>query len=271
MPRRIGVVTSAQAAAFQDICRVLSSRFPAVEVVLSPTLVQGSEAPSQIIAAIRHLATIGDIDVIIVARGGGSIEDLWAFNDEAVARAILDSPVPIVTGVGHETDFTIADFVADLRAPTPSAAAMAVVPDREALVAQVESLQEDIARAFADGLAERREALISAMRDLSQRSPARKIAQLRQRIDDQITVLTERLAHQLDIKRERLQSRQSELTLLHPASALDRGYALVTDTDGQIIRAAGRMSRGDYIRLHMRDGAVNVSVTSVTLKPNSST
>jgi exodeoxyribonuclease VII large subunit len=144
LPRTIGVVTSPQAAAFQDICRVLQARFPAVEVVLAPTLVQGAEAPAQIVAALRQLGQQGGIDVIIVARGGGSIEDLWAFNDEGVARAIVASPIPVVTGVGHETDTTIADFAADVRAPTPSAAAAAVVPDREDVLVQVRAFRQDL-------------------------------------------------------------------------------------------------------------------------------
>ena len=128
-PRRIGVVTSPTGAALQDILRVLSGRFPLVEVAVAPALVQGSEAPAAICRALAACAAEDDLDLVIIARGGGSIEDLWAFNDEAVARAIYACPVPVVTGVGHETDFTIADFVADLRAPTPSAAAAAAVPD----------------------------------------------------------------------------------------------------------------------------------------------
>ena len=128
-PRKIGVVTSPNAAAFQDVLNVLRRRFPLVEVVLSPTLVQGADAPAQIVRALDRLSRRDDIDVIWVGRGGGSIEDLWAFNDEAVARAIVASRVPVISGVGHETDFTIADFAADLRAPTPSAAAELLTPD----------------------------------------------------------------------------------------------------------------------------------------------
>ena len=130
-PRKIGVVTSPSAAAFQDVLNVLRRRFPLVEVILSPTLVQGVEAPAQIVRALDRLNRRDDIDVIWVCRGGGSIEDLWAFNDEGVARAIVASRVPVISGVGHEIDFTIADFAADLRAPTPSAAAELLTPDIE--------------------------------------------------------------------------------------------------------------------------------------------
>ncbi|MDB5073829.1 MAG: Exodeoxyribonuclease 7 large subunit [Chloroflexi bacterium] len=267
LPLRIGVVTSAQAAAFQDICRVLATRFPAVEVVLAATLVQGVEAPSQIVAAIEHLGTLGDIDVIIVARGGGSIEDLWAFNEEEVARAIIASPVPVVTGVGHETDFTVADFVSDFRAPTPSAAAMAVVPDREVLLAQIASLREDLALSMTDQLAEWRYMLDSAQRELSQRSPSRKILQWRQLIDDQLAVLTERLAHDLELKRERLQSRQTELELLHPMHSLNRGYALITDANGSIVRDVAWLHTGERIQVQMRDGSADATVNKVTSSP----
>src|SRR6185437_4744919 len=159
LPRRVGVVTSPQAAAYQDVLRVLGARFPAIEVVLSPALVQGEEAPAQIVAAIHRLASAPGIDVILLVRGGGSLEDLWAFNSELVARAIAASPIPLVSGVGHETDTTIADFAADLRAPTPSAAAGAVVPDRLELLSQIAALSEDLADTIRADLTERRNAL----------------------------------------------------------------------------------------------------------------
>jgi exodeoxyribonuclease VII large subunit len=260
LPRRIGVVTSPQAAAFQDICRVLAQRFPAVEVVLTPTTVQGTEAPAQIVAAIEHLGTLSHIEVIIVARGGGSIEDLWAFNDETVARAISRSPIPVVTGIGHETDFTVADFVADLRAPTPSAAAAAVVPDRGALLAQIVAYRDDLLRACGDHLDEQRGALEAVCRELRQHSPIRQTAQWRQRLDDQAAVLMERFAHRIVLQRERLQSHRAELLLLHPMLSLDRGYAIVTDSAGAIVREAAQLSPKDVIRLHMRDGTATATV-----------
>jgi exodeoxyribonuclease VII large subunit len=267
LPRRIGVVTSAQAAAFQDICRVLAERFPAVDVVLAATLVQGVEAPRQIVAALEHLAALGDIDVIICARGGGSIEDLWAFNDESVARAIANSPVPVVSGIGHQTDFTVADFVADYRAPTPSAAAIAVVPDRDALLAQIDSLAEELRRGCTDHMAGLRSELENARRDLEQRSPGRHIVQWRQRIDDQVARLSERLTALLVLRRERLQRRHGELMLLHPALCLDRGYAMVTDLSGSVIRDAARLPVAGSVQLHMHDGVAVAIVESVRLVP----
>jgi len=260
LPGRIGIVTSPQAAAFQDICRVLAKRFPAVEVVLAPTLVQGTEAPAQIVAAIAQLIAIGNVEIIIVARGGGSIEDLWAFNDEAVARAIAGSPIPVVTGIGHETDFTVADFAADLRAPTPSAAAAAVVPDRDALIAQISAFRDDLQRASAEYLGNLRDGLEVEHRELRQRNPLRQTAQWRQRVDDQLAILVERFAHVVGLQRERLHGRRAELQLLHPMLSLNRGYALVTDASGIILREAARLKPGDAIQLHMRDGSATATV-----------
>ena len=262
-PRRIGVVTSAQAAAFQDICRIVSERFPAVEIVLAATLVQGVDAPVQIVAAIDHLSQLGDIDAIVVARGGGSMEDLWAFNDESVARAIARAGVPVVTGIGHETDFTVADFVADLRAPTPSGAAMAVVPDREALLSQIQAYREDLVLTLGDYLAEARGAVEALRRELLQRSPQRTVVQWRQRLDELVQVLRERAERHVQLKRERLLSRRAELHLLHPTAALERGYALITDSRGKIIRGAAGIDAGDQIRVRLRDGLLSATVDDV--------
>ena len=261
LPRRVGVVTSPQAAAFQDICRVLRSRFPAVEVVLAPTLVQGVDAPPRIVAAIKHLGRRGDIDVIIVARGGGSLEDLWAFNEEIVARAIAGCPVPVVTGVGHETDTTIADFAADLRAPTPSAAAAAVVPDREDLLVQLAALRQDLQRGVSDRLARHRGDLASCRRELLQRSPERHIDQRRQQLDDMLTVVRERSLHHIMLKGEQLRSRHTQLKLLDPLRTLDRGFALVLDRHGTIVRTTHALAMGDDVRLRLRDGTVVARIT----------
>jgi exodeoxyribonuclease VII large subunit len=265
-PHRVGVVTSPQAAALQDICRILAQRFPAVEVVLAPTLVQGVEAPAQIVAAIDHLSEHEDVDVIVVARGGGSMEDLWAFNDESVARAIARARVPVVTGIGHETDFTVADFVADLRAPTPSGAAVAVVPDRETLLAQVEAYREDLGTAIMDRLDADAKSVFIARDELVRRNPQRRIMQWRQHLDEVLQVLAERSARHVQMKRERLSGRRAELTLLHPTAALQRGYALITDSTGMIIRSAAGLDVGDPIRLRMRDGLVSATVDDV-VKP----
>ncbi|NLG48687.1 MAG: exodeoxyribonuclease VII large subunit, partial [Chloroflexi bacterium] len=188
-PRRIGVVTSPTGAALQDILNVLSARYPLVEVVLSPSMVQGTQAPESLVQALERLNTFDDIDVILLARGGGSLEDLWAFNDERVVRAIAASRIPVVSGVGHEVDFTIADFVADLRAPTPSAAAAAVVPDRQELYAQVLAMSDRLDTLVQFRLNDLRERLATSTRWLKLHDPRRVLAEQGQRVDD----LTHRL------------------------------------------------------------------------------
>ncbi len=166
--RRIGVVTSETGAAFQDILNVLAARWPLAEVVLSPSLVQGSAAPAALVRALRNVERYGNVDVIIVARGGGSIEDLWAFNDESLARAVAACEIPVVTGVGHETDFTIVDFVADYRAPTPSAAAAAVVLEIGEVAGRVATMAERLCSLAEEGLYRRRERLAGLQRLLEQ-------------------------------------------------------------------------------------------------------
>jgi exodeoxyribonuclease VII large subunit len=256
LPRTVGVVTSPQAAAFQDICRVLQARFPAVEVILAPTMVQGVDAPAQIVAALQHLGQRGDIDVIIVARGGGSLEDLWAFNDEEVARAIAASSVPVVTGVGHETDTTIADFAADLRAPTPSAAAAAVVPDREEILAQVFALQQDLRAAIEGLLASWHTGLQAAARELAMLSPMRRIEQYHQQLDEMLGIAHERMYHALHLRAEQVRSSKAQLLALDPRRILERGYALIESQDGYIVRSVVLLRPADHIRVRLHDGTV---------------
>ena len=262
LPRRVGVVTSPQAAAYQDVLRVLSARFPAIEVVLSPTLVQGEDAPTQIVAAIARLATEPGIDVILLVRGGGSLEDLWAFNSELVARAIAASPIPIVSGVGHETDTTIADFAADLRAPTPSAAAGAVVPDRLELLSQIAALSEDLGDTMRADLTERRNALRRARLDLDLNSPVRAIDQRRQRIDELVDLGRDRLRHHLELQHERRRGAESQLLLLNPLRILDRGFALVTQVEGRIVRDAHTLRPQEPVTIRFRDGEVSATITT---------
>jgi exodeoxyribonuclease VII large subunit len=266
LPRRIGVVTSPQAAAFQDICRVLQSRFPAVEVVLSPSLVQGEEAPAQLVAALERLTKIPNIDVIVLARGGGSLEDLWAFNDERLARAIVASPIPVVTGVGHETDSTIADFAADLRAPTPSAAAAAVVPDYRELQAQVTALAEQLHEEIDTRLDNLRAGLRATVADLHTWSPLRSINQRRQRIDDLLRVGHDHLTHHVQLRAERLHGEERGLVLLNPLRTLDRGFALVLRESGTIARDGADLGYGEALSIRFRDGDV-AAVVMGTVHP----
>ena len=213
LPRRLGVVTSPQGAVFRDIIRVAQRRFP-LPILLSPTPVQGEGASLAIAAALRRLEAIDDVDVIILARGGGALEDLWAFNEEPVARAILGCRVPVISAVGHETDFTIADFVADLRAPTPSAAAELAVPVREDLFAEVALLQRRNGRALAETLRAARHALERARGRLG--DPRRLLDERRQRLDEPIERARRALARRFAAARAELRTTETRLYHFHP-------------------------------------------------------
>jgi exodeoxyribonuclease VII large subunit len=252
-PHCIGVVTSPTGAVIRDICNILARRWPLVEVILAPTQVQGDDAPLQIVAALDALYRRGDLDLIIVARGGGSLEDLWAFNDERVARKIADSPAPVVSGVGHETDFTIADFVADLRAPTPSAAAELTTPDRAEMSAQLAALRARLISASMDELDARRAALGSQTRALVHLSPQVRMANLRQRTDDLVSQATWAVSHLLQLHRARLMGASARLEALNPLAVLQRGYAVVR-RDGQVVRSIAQVSSGDRLSVRVSDG-----------------
>jgi len=261
-PQRLGVVTSPVGAALRDILHVLERRYPLVHVVISPTVVQGDEAPPQIVEAVRALNVAGGADAIIVARGGGSLEDLWAFNDERVARAIAASSVPVITGVGHETDFTIADFVADVRAPTPSAAAEMAVPDRGELQARLRTIEGRLCRLMGERLERERLRLAQGRMSLARFSPQAQIANLRQRVDDLSSATLSHLRHRLTVQREQLRSRTLQLQSLSPFTTLERGYSITTHVQsGKIVKSVGQVSAGDAIEVQVTDGRFRGTVT----------
>lgn len=266
-PRRLGVVTSANAAAFQDVLRVLAQRWPLVEVILFATLVQGGDAPGQIVAALAAANRFGNggslfdgepVDTILLVRGGGSIEDLWAFNDEGVARAVADSQVPVIAGVGHETDFTIVDFVADLRAPTPSAAAAAAVPDRWELIEQLRAVQAGLSQRADETIRRERERLEIARARLQRASPQRQIDLARQRLVDTEDRLHRRMDERLAALRERLAFGQIRLEGLNPTAVLGRGYSIVQHQDGRVVTGPEGAAPGDRLRVRGTGGAYHV-------------
>jgi exodeoxyribonuclease VII large subunit len=220
-PKRLGVVTSPTGAAIRDILHVLGRRYPLTEVIISPTLVQGEEAPSQIVEAIEALNAYADVDAIIVARGGGTIEELWAFNDEGVARAIYESNAPVISGIGHETDFTIADFVADVRAPTPSAAAEIAVPDRGELRRKVSLYEGRLTHLLEARIEELLSRLKSVQKTLLRLSPEARINAYRQRIDELMHQASSISLHRLSIEREGLKSVQKALLRLSPEARIN--------------------------------------------------
>lgn len=261
LPRKIGIVTSADAAALRDILNVLQRRNPLVSVLIAPTLVQGEMAPAQIVRALRWLDDRDDIDTIIIARGGGSIEDLWAFNDERVARAIFAARHPIISGVGHETDFTIADFVADLRAPTPSVAAELAVPDLSNIQPVLEEWAAVLDRNMLEAVSTRREALRSRSQMLWLLNPRRLVDADRQQID----ALTERLGRAVqrvyDRQTSRLAIAQAGLMAFSPEATLSRGFAIVRDAGGRVIISIEQARPGEQVSVRVRDGEFTARVT----------
>lgn len=257
VPGVVGIVTSPQAAALRDMLRVLRTRCPLVRVILAPTLVQGETAAGKIAAAIDLLNAHGEADVIIVARGGGSVEELWAFNEEEVARAIYRSRLPVITGVGHETDFTIADFVADYRASTPTAAAAAAVPDAAEWRRTVADAQERLAELMESKLGLLRGALNGYQRDLARASPLGRLNRARQQVDEATRTLSERLDHVLLMRRERLRGAALHLNSLSPLLTIARGYAVVRREDnGQAVTSVHQVEAGEELDIQVRDGHI---------------
>jgi len=256
-PGRIGVVTSPTGAAIRDIRHVIARRYPGVLLILRPVLVQGEGAAEDIAAAIDEFNRYGEVDLLIVGRGGGSLEDLWAFNEEIVARAIYRSRIPIISAVGHEIDFTIADFVADLRAPTPSAAAEMAVPDRNELLSRVRDLESACRSSLRYAIASRTDRLEGLKGRYGFRRPADLVAQGRQRLDESVRMIALAARHRLDGERQKLEGVTVRLRDLHPQSVLNRGYAVCWRTaDGRIVRRAGQLSVDEVFELQFARGAV---------------
>jgi exodeoxyribonuclease VII large subunit len=262
-PQRIGLVTSPTSAAVRDVLKVAGRRFPATPILISPTLVQGADAAEEIAKAIERVGHVQGVDVILVVRGGGSLEDLWAFNTEAVARAIADSPVPVITGVGHETDLTIADLVADLRAPTPSAAAMQSLPDGQALsrlIGRDLGRLLSATRAQIDGHSARLDRLSQVLRA---RSPRARVALARNRAERAVTAADQAMTRHLDRRRRRLGEAASRLQALSPLGVLGRGYALVRrERDGAILRAATEVDIGERLDVRLASGRIAAEVVA---------
>jgi exodeoxyribonuclease VII large subunit len=260
-PRVLGIVTSPQAAALRDVLNVLQRRYPLVRVVLAPTLVQGERAPSQITTALQALDAREDIDVILVVRGGGSLEELWAFNDERVARAIAACWHPVISGVGHETDFTISDFVADVRAPTPSAAAELVVPDGEDLRQRIEAQVAQLANSMQRQFEQMRQDLTQQRRALQRLSPVARIDLLRQQTDDLARRADQALAQTLTWRRSEMTGLRARLDALSPQATLERGYAIVRHRDtSAIVRTIDQVREADQLDIRVSDGEFGARV-----------
>lgn len=262
-PKKIGVVTSASGAAIQDIYQQLHKRYQLAEVVLHPTLVQGEGAAEGIVHAIRVLNMHDDIDVLIVGRGGGSVEDLWAFNEEVVARAIFASRIPVVSAVGHETDFTISDMVADHRAPTPSAAVEHIVPDQYELFERLEGTGAWLRKIISDRLTVHKTQLQEFETRLSPTRRTEAINQLSQRIDDLETASRNAMERRLSDSQRDLQAFAHRLNALSPLGTLERGYSISRKVNGEVLTSTQQVSVGDKIEVQLAHGHLACRVEGV--------
>lgn len=261
-PKRIGLVTSPTSAAVRDVLKVAGRRFPGTPILIAPTLVQGDEAPAQVARAIRRVAGAPAVDVVLVVRGGGSLEDLWAFNTEPVAHAIAECPVPVVAGVGHETDVTIADLVADVRAPTPSAAAMVALPDGEALARLVDRDVRRLTSAIESEVDAARYQVERLVEVLHARSPQARVALARTREARARTAALSAIRRHVDRRRRRVGELAARLDAMSPLGVLGRGYALARRSeDGRVVRSATDVAVGDALDLQLAEGAIGVAVT----------
>lgn len=292
LPARIGVITSPTGAALRDVLISLRRRFPAVDVLIYPTSVQGDKAAGEIVAALERASARAECDLLILTRGGGSLEDLWPFNEEAVARAVAAVELPIIVGVGHETDFTIADFVADLRAPTPSQAAELAVPEQAELRQRVESAADYMARQILRRLRDEQRRLDALEHRLNRTHPGSKLEQERLRLDTlvkrlrrthpglilearRLTVEQLERSLRLAIRRNhetlaaRAQLIDRSLNALSPLATLERGYAIVTRSgDGQLVTEHATVETGDGIDVRLADGELRARVETSTAKPD---
>ena len=260
LPNCIGIVTSPTGAALRDILNTLKRRCPMARIVISPAPVQGVDAPPLIIAALEELEREVKPDVILLARGGGSIEDLWAFNDERLVRAIVACSVPLICGVGHETDFTLADFAADLRAPTPTAAAERAAADREELLGSLRDISRSLNHLIRSHLQAPRWRLDELSLRLQLLSPRSRIRSERQQLDDVARRGISALSHAMLLKRTRLKGLEQRLVALNPQAVLRRGFAVVTGPEGVAIRSVEQVQPGDHLQVQVSDGEFGVQV-----------
>ncbi len=261
LPECIGIVTSPTGAALRDMLRTIQRRMPLVRVILAPSPVQGEEAPAAIVDALQRLDRIVGPDVILLARGGGSIEDLWAFNDERVVTAVTESRTPVISGVGHETDFTLVDFAADLRAPTPTAAAeLATSISLDDLKSRIDEMNHLLVNDIQSAIGNQRTSLETLRLNLLYQSPLQRVRSDRQRLDELSRQLNSLLVHRLILAREQIKGLKERLHALNPAAVLARGYAIVMK-EGEIVSSQAQVQVDDRLRVRLQDGEFGARVT----------
>ena len=263
-PEKVGVITSPTGAAVRDIINVLGRRFPYAEIVFCPVLVQGDGAHLQLTDAVNLFNSERAADVIIIGRGGGSIEDLWEFNDEGLARAVYNSDIPVISAVGHETDFTICDFVADMRAPTPSAAAELAVPDANELQYALSALKNRMFLNVSSGIADRRSRLEYLTSKGALKSPDEMLSNRSQRLDTAFSKMLSSYKNRIGGKKVEFISAATALSKLDPMSVLMRGFAFVSDKSGKNVYSSQALAKGDEINVRFHDGSAVCEVKEIT-------
>ena len=263
-PEKVGVITSPTGAAVRDIINVLGRRFPYAEIVFCPVLVQGDGAHLQLTNAVNLFNSERAADVIIIGRGGGSIEDLWEFNDEGLARAVYNSEIPVISAVGHETDFTICDFVADMRAPTPSAAAELAVPDANELQYALSALKNRMFLNVSSGIADRRSRLEYLTSKGALKSPDEMLSNRSQRLDTAFSKMLSSFENRIGGKKVEFISAATALSKLDPMSVLMRGFAFVSDKSGKNVFSSQSLVKGDKINVRFHDGSAVCEVKEIT-------
>lgn len=263
-PEKVGVITSPTGAAVRDIINVLGRRFPYAEIVFCPVLVQGEGAHLQLTDAVNLFNSERAADVIIIGRGGGSIEDLWEFNDEGLARAVYNSDIPVISAVGHETDFTICDFVADMRAPTPSAAAELAVPDANELQYALSALKNRMFLNVSSGIADRRSRLEYLTAKGALKSPDEMLSNRSQRLDTAFSKMLSSYENRIGGKKVEFISAATALSKLDPMSVLMRGFAFVSDKNGKNVYSSQALAKGDKINVRFHDGSAVCEVKEIT-------
>lgn len=263
-PEKVGVITSPTGAAVRDIINVLGRRFPYAEIVFCPVLVQGEGAHLQLTDAVNLFNSERAADVIIIGRGGGSIEDLWEFNDEGLARAVYNSDIPVISAVGHETDFTICDFVADMRAPTPSAAAELAVPDANELQYALSALKNRMFLNVSSGIADRRSRLEYLTSKGALKSPDEMLSNRSQHLDTAFSKMLSSYENRIGGKKVEFISAATALSKLDPMSVLMRGFAFVSDKNGKNVYSSQALAKGDKINVRFHDGSAVCEVKEIT-------
>lgn len=260
-PKTVGIVTSPTGAAVRDMINVTGRRWPMASILIYPSLVQGEQAPESLCQGIEYLNAVQACDVIIIGRGGGSIEDLWAFNDERVVRSVAASDIPVISAVGHETDFTLCDFAADLRAPTPSAAAELALPDRCEMSVRIDELSARIEALTLRALSERKNKFLALYKQLELSSPSNRLILEKNELTRRTERLDSELSALLSRKREALSRLATELNAINPLALLSRGYSMV-QKGGVVVSSVSEISEGDTVSISFSDGSANAKIIS---------